>query len=47
MKSILVPEWKDKSMYSSYEVLIVLRGFFNMKKWFNIDTELAFFFPQK
>ncbi|EMI5490782.1 tryptophanase leader peptide [Providencia stuartii] len=27
--------------------LLISRGFFYMKKWFNIDIALAFFFPQK
>ncbi|QAV22229.1 MULTISPECIES: tryptophanase leader peptide [Proteus] len=34
-------------MFSSFNVLIILRGFFRLKKWFNIDSELAFFFPKK
>ncbi|WP_072165946.1 tryptophanase leader peptide [Moellerella wisconsensis] len=34
-------------MFSSYNVLILLGGFFRLKKWFNIDIDLAFFFPQR
>ncbi|ENU1229287.1 tryptophanase leader peptide [Providencia huaxiensis] len=26
---------------------LILRCFFYMKKWFNIDISLAFFFPNK
>ncbi|WP_353938181.1 tryptophanase leader peptide [Moellerella wisconsensis] len=26
---------------------MVLIGFFRLKKWFNIDIDLAFFFPQR
>ncbi|WP_414738796.1 tryptophanase leader peptide [Moellerella wisconsensis] len=26
---------------------MVLIGFFRLKKWFNIDIDLVFFFPQR
>ncbi|WP_072057368.1 tryptophanase leader peptide [Moellerella wisconsensis] len=34
-------------MFSSYNVFMVLIGFFRLKKWFNIDIDLVFFFPQR